>query len=250
MKQKFSEPFHSAVKKIEDLQKYNRYESAYIFGSLVRGEHDKNSDLDVMIIVTAENDCKEINHPIVNGLKLDLTFRSLEQIKKMNEDIAQKGERIPMIAESIIVFDKTGGLTKLKNEFKNIKRKKAGKKDFQQMQFMLYHADNKAKRNLEDDPATALLAMGININEIIKFHYHINGKWWLSNKRLLPDLRSWDPKMAKLIEKFVVEINVKRKYKLWSQILDHVAKPIGGRKEIKDINCKCKTCKADLKLLA
>lgn len=249
MNQKLSEPFLSAYKKIEDLQNHDRYQAAYIFGSLVRGEHDKNSDFDVMVIIDSENDCKEINHPIINGLKLDLTFKSLDQIRKLNEEIVQKGERIPMIAESIIVFDKNGGLTKLKNEFKNFKRKKASKKDFQQIQFMLYHANNKAKRNLDDDKSTALLAMGININEILKFHYHINGKWWLSNKRLLPDLRNWDPKMAKLIERFVTTTEVKTKYKYWNQILDHVAKPIGGRQEIKDINCNCKTCKADLKLL-
>ncbi len=249
MNRKLSEPFLTAYKKIEELQKHDRYQAAYVFGSLVRGEQDKNSDLDVMVIVDSKNDCKEINHPIINGLKLDLTFRSLDQIRKINEDIVQKGERIPMITESIIVFDKTGGLTKLKREFKNIKRKKAGKKDFQQIQFMLYHADNKSKRNLDADKATALLAMGINISEILKFHYHINGKWWLSNKRLLPDLRNWDPKMAKLIEKFVATTEVKIKYKHWSQILEHVAKPLDGRKEISEINCNCEVCREDLKLL-
>ncbi len=244
-----NEPFLSAYKKVEELQKYDRYQAAYVFGSLVRGEQDKNSDLDVMVIVDSKNNCKEINHPIINGLKLDLTFRSLDQIRKINEDIVQKGERIPMITESIIVFDKTGGLTKLKREFKKIKRKKANKKDFQQIQFTIYHADNKAKRNLNDDKTTALLAMSININEILKFHYHINGKWWLSNNRLLNDMRSWDPKIVKLIEKFVEENKVNKKYKLWSKILDHVAKPLGGRKEIKDINCDCRVCREDLKLL-
>lgn len=248
MKKTFSEPFHSAIQKVKDLQKDNRYQSAYLFGSVVRGEQDKNSDLDVMVIVDRENDCKEINHPIINGVKFDITFRSIEQIKKINEDVEEKGERLPMIAESIIIFDKTGELTKLKKRYKT-KRKKATPKDFQQIHFMLYHADNKAKRNLKDDKYTALLALSINLNDILKFHYHINGKWWLSNKRLLNDLRTWDQKMARLVERFVTTNDVDKKYKVWTQILDYVAKPIGGRKEIADINCNCKVCKRDLKNL-
>ena len=96
MKLRFSEPFYSVIKKIEQLQEYDRYQSAYIFGSVVRGEQNKDSDLDVMVVVNENNDCKEINHPIINGIKLDLTFRSIQQIRKINEEVVQKGERIPM----------------------------------------------------------------------------------------------------------------------------------------------------------
>lgn len=247
-KSKLREPFLSAYKKIEELQKYNRYQAAFIFGSVVRGEQDKNSDLDVMVIVDEDNNCKEINHPIINGIKLDITFRSLAQIKEINDDVVKKGERLPMLAESIIVFDKKGELKKLKQTYSNM-RAKATPEDFQQIHFMLYHSDNKAKRNLESDKATALLALSININNILKYHYHINGKWWLSNKRILADLRQWDPKMARLVERFVETSNVEKKYQIWSKILDYVAKPIGGRKEISEINCNCKTCKKDLSLL-
>ncbi|HEX6976850.1 MAG TPA: nucleotidyltransferase domain-containing protein [Patescibacteria group bacterium] len=246
MKAKISEPFLTAYNKVKNLQKCDRYLGAFIFGSVVRGEQDKNSDLDVIVLVNQDNDCKEINHPIINGIKLDITFRSLKQIKEDNENTAKKGERIPIISESIIVFDKKGDLNKLKNAFKKAKPKKVMKKDFQFIHFMLYHSDNKAKRNLEDDKPSALLAMSINLNDILKFHYQINGKWWVSNKRLLPDLGDWDPKLAKLVEKFVSTSVVSKKYILWSKILDHVAKPIGGRKEISEINCSCKVCKKDL----
>ena len=249
MKQELQEPFLTAYKKVAKLQKHDRYLGAFLFGSVVRGEQGKNSDLDVIVIVDRDNGCKEINHPVINGLKLDISFRSLDQIKKDNEDVVKKGERIPMIAESIIIFDKKGELAKFKNKFKNIKRKKAQGKDYQFIHFMLYHSDNKAKRNLKDDKPTALLAMSINLNEILRFHYHINGRWWLSNKRLLPDLRKWDAKLAKLVENFISTSEVGKKYKFWGQILDHVANQIGGRKEISEINCNCGVCRKDLKLI-
>lgn len=248
---RFSEPFKSAIKKIKKLQKHDRYLGAYIFGSVARGEQNKNSDLDVKVVVDADNPCKEINHPVINGIKLDLTFNSLEQIKKMEEETVKKGERIPMIGESIIVFDKTGELTKLRKKYMRVKKKKANDNDFQQIQFLIYHADNKAKRHLKSDSYSSLLSMSIDLNDILKFHYHINGKWWLSNKRLLSDLRMWDSTLAKLLEKFVETSEVKTKYKYWSKILEHVAKPLGGRKEISEINCNCAVCKKDLiKLLS
>jgi predicted nucleotidyltransferase len=234
--------------KVESLADNKRYLGAFVFGSYARGEQDKNSDFDVVVAVDDDNPCSEINHPVINGIKLDLSFRSLKQIESFDNLVVEKGERMPMLAESIIVFDKTGKLKKLKDKFSKIKRKKAGIKDYQMIQFMLYHADNKAKRNLKDDKATALLAMGININDILKFHYHINGRWWVSNKRLLTDLRNWDQKMAKLLEKFVLVSDVNKKYKIWTSILNYVAKPLGGRKKIEEINCKCPVCKKDLKL--
>src|SRR5258708_3966499 len=249
MKLNLSEPFLVPYKKVEELQKHKRYVAAFIFGSVARGEQNKNSDLDVIVITNKDNDCKEINHPIINGIKLDITFRSFKQIEKDNMEVVEKGKRIPMIAESIIVFDKTGETTKLRNKLKKTKRKKATKKDFQFMQFLIYHADNKAKRNLEKDKHSSLLSMNIYVNEILDFHYYINGKWWLSNKRLLPDLRGWDPKLAKLLEKFVITNDVKTKYKYWSKILDYVAKPLGGRKKIYEISCNCEICKKDLGIL-
>jgi hypothetical protein len=55
--------------------------------------------------------------------------------------------------------------------------------------------------------------------------------------------------MATLVEKFVSTSHVDKKYEFWSQILDYVARPIGGRKEISEINCKCEVCRNDLRHL-
>lgn len=244
------EPYLSIYRRVSSLQKYKRYLAAYIFGSVARGEENRDSDFDVIVVVDKDNTCKEINHPIINGTKLDISYRSFRQI--VNDKVlgAGSGKRIPMLAESIIIFDKTGDITKLRNRFKRIRRKKPLLSDYQFMQFMIYHADNKAKRNILTDKTGSLLAMGININEILEYHYHINGRWWVSNKRLLPDLRKWDPKLAKLVEAFVLTSQVNKKYMYWGNILDYVAKPLGGRKEISEINCNCKICKKDIALLA
>lgn len=243
---KVNDVFLNAYKQVENLAKYERYLGAFIFGSVARGEENEKSDLDVIVMVDGENNCSVVSHPVVNGIKLDISFHSFEQIKQDNEKMLQKNERIPMIAESIIVFDKTGKLEELKKQNGSKKRKKLSEEDLKFIKFMIYHTDNKARRNLDDDPLTALLAMNVEIHEILKFHYKINRRWWLSNKRLLNDLKGWDIDLASLVRNFLLENDVERKYSLWLEILDHVAKPVGEWRQIEDMNCDCETCREDL----
>ncbi|KKQ36435.1 MAG: hypothetical protein US53_C0052G0013 [Candidatus Woesebacteria bacterium GW2011_GWA1_37_7] len=130
MNQKLEDPFLTAYNNVKQLKKHDRYLGAFIFGSVVRGEQDKDSDFDVIVAIEEDNDCKEINHPIIKGLKLDVSFRSLKQIEDMDEAVAKKGEGMPMLAESIIVFDKTGVLKKLREKFAKVKPKKATNEDY------------------------------------------------------------------------------------------------------------------------
>lgn len=241
--------YKEAIDKIKSLSKYDNYLGAYVFGSVARGNTSINSDLDVNIVTVEDNPCPNINHPFLGGIKLDLNYLSIEQLKKLTKEQTQKNERISWIAESLIIFDKTGELKRMKREAQKVKPVKATKKDYQWIQFLVYHADDKAKRNLEADPYTALLAMSLNVNDILKFYFHINGKWWISNKRLIPELRMSDPKLADLLEKFVATSEVQTKYRYWSEIIDYVLEPIGGRENITENNCTCKNCQKQLSIL-
>lgn len=241
--------FHKAIEQILRLQKDNRYVAAFIFGSVVRGEATENSDFDVKVITDTGNPCSNINHPFINNIKLDITFNSIKQIKEATDKEISKGERIPMVAESIIIFDKTGELTQLQKEAQKAERKDITKDDEQLIQFMVYHADDKAKRFIETDPFSSLLSMHIGINDLLKIHYQIRKKWWVSNKRLLPDMRQWDPTLAKLIEQFLNTQEVKQKYLIWTDIIEHILKSIGGRQPISENNCNCEVCIQDLAYL-
>lgn len=241
--------YSKALKKINSLQKEERYLGAFIFGSAARGDSTEKSDLDVQVVVNKDNPCKNINHPIIDNVKLDLSFLSFKQLEKRTLEEIKSQTRIPMVAESIVLFDKNGKLAILQKLAKRSKPRKATKKDYQLIQFMVFHADDKAKRNLKDDPETALLAMSINLNDILKIHYQIQGRWWISNKKLLEEIRVNEPKLAKIIEAFLKENNVSKKYELWEKIIDYVLKPIGGRQTISENNCRCKVCKKDLEKL-
>jgi predicted nucleotidyltransferase len=242
--------FKLGIDKIKQLSKYPRYEAALIFGSVAEGTSTEKSDLDIKVVVNEDNPCGNINHPSFDGYKLDITFRSFKQLEKdTNEDI-KKTEREPNLLQAVILFDKTGELTSLQKKICKIKRTKASQKDYQLLQFMLYHANNKVERALKDDHMSSLYSMYANIGEVLKIHFKLNGKWWVSSKNVLKSLDEWDPKMANLVKKFVSSPKLDVKYKYWAAIIDHVSKPMGGRQSITENNCTCIVCKKDLALLA
>lgn len=238
--------FTKGYEAIKSLSAQSRYQAAFIFGSVAEGTSNDNSDLDVKVITSENNPCENINHPTFDDYKLDVTFRSFKQIEEFTENEIKKGEREPNLVRGVIVFDKTGELTKLKKRMLATKPQKYTSKDHQFVQFMLYHANNKVERFLNDDPAASLYSMHANIGEVLKIHFKLNGRWWVSSKNVLRSLETWDKELAQLVKGFVAEASVQEKYTWWTAIIDHVATPMNGRQPIAENNCSCEVCKSDL----
>ena len=241
--------FLAAYQSIARLEQHDRYLAAFIFGSFARGEATEHSDLDVNVIVGEDNPCPNINHPIIDGVKLDLTFVSLQQVKARMDFQIKERERIPWIAETCIVFDKTNELAQLQEQARQVKPKKVLPEEYQFLHFMFYHGNNKVERNLDADPITALFVMDVGLNDFLKYHYQLQQRWWVSSKRMLADLRSWDAPLAQLIERFIATCDVRTKFAYWSAIIDHILAPIGGRQPIAENNCNCEVCRQDLSML-
>ncbi len=243
------ERFQPAYHYIKQLEQYERYIGAFIFGSLARGEATEHSDLDVKVAVNEDNLCNNINHPIINGVKLDITFNSLQQLKTFTDNEIEKAERVPLVADSIIVFDKTGALVEMREMARQVRPKAITAADHQSIQFMFFHGNDKIERYLKSDPTAALFVMHVGLNDFLKFHYQIQQKWRVSSKRLLVDLSTWDESLVHLIERFVSTCELATKYHLWSAIIDHILQPLGGRQPITENNCDCVICREDLSVL-
>ncbi len=248
MKLKLPLGYKKAINKIKALKENDRYLGAFVFGSVARGEITQESDLDVKVVVGEDNLCKNINHPFIDGIKLDISFLSLEQLKESTEQEIKKGDRIPMVAESLVVFDKTGELKKLRSFAKKVIAKKAVKGDYQNIQFVFYHADDVVKRLIKKNQEAACLSMGMAVCELLKKHYFIHGKWRVSDKRLFADLEMWDKELLEILRKFSMAHDAREKYLVWTKIIDYILKPLGGRQPIAQNNCTCKVCKRDLTL--
>ncbi len=225
--------FKPAIQKVTSLQKHNRYEAALIFGSLARGGANENSDVDC-IVITKEDTDKSILHPYIAGIKLDISYSSYTQLEDEFNKTTNKSGREPMIAGCIIVFDKTGRLTELMKRINRVRPMRWTKAMEAEQRFNMYHANNKVVRNLEQDKIAATYSMNMGIDELLKVHYLINRRWWLSNKKLFDDLKSWDKKMYELLKAFLVASTVDEKYKYWDKIYKYVHGQIGGIKPLDD----------------
>jgi predicted nucleotidyltransferase len=241
--------FEKGVNRVITLANDARYQSAFVFGSVAEGTSTDKSDLDVKVIIDVDSPCDNINHPSFDDYKLDITFRSFKQIKQFTEDEIKKGEREPNLMRGVILFDKTGELTRLQKKVRSIKPQAYSNKDYQFVQFMLYHANNKVERVLKDDPAASLYSMHANVGEVLKIHFKLNGKWWVSSKNVLKSLDNWDKELASLVRDFIMTADVDTKYTYWSLIIDYVTKPMGGRQPISENNCDCDICRKDLAAL-
>ena len=243
------ERFQPIYHYVKQLEQNTKYIGAFIFGSLARGEATEHSDLDVKVAVNEDNLCNNINHPIINGVKLDITFNSLQQLKTFTDNEIEKAERIPLVADSIIVFDKTGALVEMREMARQVRPKAITAADHQFIQFMFFHGNDKVERYLKTDPTAALFVMHVGLNDFLKFHYQIHQKWWVSSKRLLTDLSTWDESLVHLIERFVSTCELAAKYQFWSAIIDHILQPLGGQQSIAENNCDCVVCREDLSVL-
>jgi len=242
--------FQPAVRHIQRLSTVERFQAACIFGSLARGDTTASSDIDVNVLADDESSCVNVNHPIIDGVKLDLTFWSWPRLLSRTEREIARGERIPIVAESLIVFDKTGDLTRLRTSAQHARPKPCTTADVHDIQFSVHHVNDKAERFLSDDPPGALLVMHTGLRELLNAHYRIQGRWRISDKRLLIDLREWDSRLANLVERFVSIPDVSMKFSVWTEIIEYVMQPLGGRRPIAEINCGCAACRRDLSLFA
>jgi predicted nucleotidyltransferase len=240
------ERLRPAVLRIWDLCAVGRYQAAYLFGSVARHEASATSDLDVQVLTDRRNPCDTVNHPVISGVKLDVTFLSFEQLAARTQREIERGNRVPMVAESIVVFDKTGELTQLRASAQRAHPKPCTPSEHQAIQFGVFHANDKAERLLATDPLAASLVMHISVRDLLDTHYRIQGRWQISDKRLLADLRLWDPPMAALVERLVSTVEVRLKFAVWTEIVDYVMVPLGGRQAVADLNCGCVACRQDL----
>jgi predicted nucleotidyltransferase len=236
----------SIIAKLKTLSEDKHILGAYIFGSIARGEFGKNSDIDVKVLVD-KSSCLHINHPYIDGVKSDMTFMSYDDMVLMLDKQVAKKDRIPMIAESIVVFDKTGQLQKLKKKYSAIKPTKYKNFDYQNVIYLAQHFTDCISRNLEDDKITALLSMHINLQYLLEIRYRTLGRWQVGSKRLFKDIKSFDKPLSVLLEKYLKESDLNRKFDLWLSMRDHILKPLGGSKPVKELNCDCRSCKSFLR---
>ncbi len=252
MSAEVSEKHAAAVARIADLGRDDRYEGAFIFGSFATGQLHPDSDLDVVVLLQdGEEGCTEVSHPVVHGIRLDISFNTMASLSKMTERLLKEGIRKPWICEAFIVFDKYGRLQSLKERtIHDAQPARRDTSDREGIQYGMYHLYTKPGKFVASNPATANLIMHIGLRKVLDLHYKLNARWWVSDKQMLTDLAEWDMALHLLLNEFLTVSDLRQKYDLWKEMIEHVLKPVGGRDFRRmEGSCGCAQCQTDLQRL-
>lgn len=241
------EKYLKVIARIQRLKSKERYVGAFVFGSVARGDVGVDSDLDVIVVVATDNECLSISQPVIDGIKLDLSFVSMKQLQdRENHDHSGK---IPMLAEAVVLFDTTGELARFKTEMEHKRREPYTEEERPHVQFLINHTESKICYGLMNDVDTAKLCLQKGWRHLIDVHYKIQGRWNVSDKRLVRDLQEWDMGFLDMVRGFLRENDPEKQYDLWKDAATYIFGPWGGRQETKGENCGCERCKKDIEVL-
>ena len=90
--------------------------------------------------------------------------------------------------------------------------------------------------------------MHLGLADLLDIDRRLRGRWEVSSKRILADLRRADSALATLVEGFVSTSAVEQKFAAWRAIIAHVASPLPGW-EATENRCGCAVCRRDLAAL-
>jgi predicted nucleotidyltransferase len=201
-------------------------------GSRIRGDGDKNSDLDVVVVVKRP-ERKRWNF-IVDGLEIETLINPLGQMKRYFVDERSDGRGLMphLCATGVIVFDPLGTMSSLQSEAQSIWRDGPPPLSARERwQFRYYVADS--MRDLDDvvtegDEYRAAHLIGILRPKLIDMHYRIAGRWLHQHKRVLRDLETWDQATALLVKQSFGRHDIHEATDKLRELALHVLSPLGG----------------------
>jgi len=174
--------FAPAIAALRALARHERYLGVLLFGSVAGGTATPESDLDVLVLVADSDACPNISHPAIGGIKLDLSFNSLTQLRDLLDAQLRDGSRRPMLAGGRVLFDKRGDLVALRDRADAARPRPVPPEQHRQIQFLFFHLHDKIARFLTSDPPVALLSLHLGLGEALDWHYRLRGEWRVSAK--------------------------------------------------------------------
>ena len=228
--------FEKVLKKFVDKQTRNQHVvGILVTGSSVHSTPDKNSDLDIHIVLD-ESKFRERGNTWIDGIEIEYFINPVNQIKAYYKE--EVGEKAPhtahMFANSLILFQKGNALDELIKEAKIILKRPIKRMNKNGMELAKYFLDDMAK-DLEDVLIKRdFFALDLIAHEIFQKCLQIflkqNGVEREKTKRLSSQLRAVDKNFDKLFSSAVLEHQPKKKYTATIKLINYVENLVGGKR--------------------
>lgn len=206
-----------------------------VSGSYIHSNLDKNSDLDVYILLEKAK-IRERGNTWINGIEIEYFINPVNQVRYYFK--TETGNKAPctahMFANSKILYQKDKTVNSLIKEAKSIIKKKMPEMKKIDLEFARYSIDDTLK-DLEDIYLKKnTFAFSLITNNILQecldlfFKYHRISKE--KSKRLQEQIKNIDKKFERLYSEALTEKSIDKQYKNINKLVKYTEKLIGGKR--------------------
>ena len=236
MANNLQEKFDKALKIFVDKHKKNPNVLAILVsGSYIHSTPDKNSDLDVYVLLK-ESKMRERGNTWINGVEIEYFINPINQVRYYFE--TETGNKAPctahMFANSKILYQKDKTINQLIKEAKAILKKKMPALKKMDLEFARYSIDD-TQKDLEDvylkkDIFTFSLVANNLIQESLELFFKVHRISKEKSKRLQEHLKSIDKNFERLYTSALIENNIDKKFMNINKLVNYTEKLIGGKR--------------------
>lgn len=231
-----NEKFKNALNKFVEQQKQDpNVIGIIVSGSYIHSVPDKNSDLDVYVLLN-ESEMRERGNTWIDDVEIEYFINPIKQVRKYFE--TEIGDKAPctahMFANSEIQYQKGSALQDLIDEAKNILSRPQKQMGSVEIELAKYFIDDMQK-DLEDVFIRKdIFAFSLVSNEIISKSLQIflglKGVQKEKNKRLADQLEKVDPEYAVVFFLAVKETDIEKKFHLLNKLVTYTENLLGGKR--------------------
>jgi len=202
-------------------------------GSVDHSKPDKNSDLDVFVLLD-KSKTRERGNTWIDGVEVEYFLNPVNQVRHefKEERASNSAATAYMFAKGIVIFSKSKIVDALVKEAKSILNTKPKAISAVQRENGKYYIDDD-KKDLEDmylkkDSFAFHRAANSLLDECLKFFYACKRVRQTKNKRLEAHLKSIDPRFARLFIRATTVSAMTEKYRAVNKVAEYVEKLLGG----------------------
>lgn len=236
MKITIKNKFDKALQIFVDKHKRNpRVIGILVSGSYIHSIPDKNSDLDVYILLN-QSKMRERGNTWINGVEIEYFMNPINQVRYYFK--TETGSKAPctahMFANSKILYQKDNRIDQLIKEAKILLKKKMPSMKKMDLEFARYSLDD-TQKDLEDVYLKKdLFAFSIIANNLLEecldLFFKVNKISKEKSKRLQKQIKSLDKNFARLYTKALIEKDINRQYKNINKLVNYTERLIGGKR--------------------
>lgn len=204
-----------------------------VSGSFIHSKPDKNSDLDVFVLLK-NSKYRERGNTWINWVEIEYFINPVEQIRYYFKSEFWTNHTAHMFANSKILYKKNDEINQIIKEAKIIIKKRLPKINKSQLELSKYNIDD-LQKDLEDVYLNKdIFSFNIIYNNILDESINIFFKFYRipkeKSKRLQNQINSIDKAFERLYYDSLVENEITKKFEIINKLISYIENLIGWKR--------------------